>query len=244
MKREKFKTNSMKEFSRFAHSYESYNIIQKQVAQTLIEKVTNKNYHTIVDIGCGSGSLYYQLQAQNIPMKLFIALDASKEMLDIHPESTKIIKYCKNFDADDAFDTIPTFDDTLLLSASALQWSQNIDKLFYKLSQLSSNAYFAIFTANTFKTLHKTAEIKSPIYTAETLQNTIVKYYKAQFEVKQYKLYFDTRQEMFRYIKKSGVSGGDKQLTYKEIKSLMDTYPLDYLEFEVLFVDATPFTSK
>jgi malonyl-CoA O-methyltransferase len=43
---------------------------------------------------------------------------------------------------------------------------------------------------------------------------------------------------MFRYIKKSGVSGGKKRLGYKEMKALMKHYPLDYLEFEVLFVEA------
>jgi len=43
---------------------------------------------------------------------------------------------------------------------------------------------------------------------------------------------------MFRYIKKSGVSGGEKQLSYKQIKHLMKAYPLDYLEFEVLFIKA------
>ena len=234
----------MKEFSRFAHSYDSYNIIQKQVAQTLIEKVIDKNYHTIVDIGCGSGSLYYNLKVQNIPMQSFFALDSSEEMLGIHPDSLEVIKCCKDFDALDAFDTIPNSSHILLLSASALQWSQNLDRLFSKLSQLSNDAYFAIFTANTFKTLHKTAEIKSPIYTVGTLQGTISKYYKAKFEVKKYKLYFDTKKEMLRYIKQSGVSGGDKQLTYKEVKSLMNRYPLDYLEFEVLFVSATSFNSK
>lgn len=44
---------------------------------------------------------------------------------------------------------------------------------------------------------------------------------------------------MFKYIKKSGVSGGEKQLSYKETKQLMHTYPLSYLEFEVLFVEGT-----
>jgi malonyl-CoA O-methyltransferase len=44
---------------------------------------------------------------------------------------------------------------------------------------------------------------------------------------------------MFRYIKKSGVSGGEKQLSYKQMKMLMEKYPLNYLEFEVLFVEAT-----
>jgi malonyl-CoA O-methyltransferase len=44
---------------------------------------------------------------------------------------------------------------------------------------------------------------------------------------------------MFKYIKKSGVSGGEKRLGYKEMKVLMELYPLNYLEFEVLFVEAT-----
>jgi malonyl-CoA O-methyltransferase len=44
---------------------------------------------------------------------------------------------------------------------------------------------------------------------------------------------------MLNYIKKSGVSGGEKKLTYKQVKNLIKNYPLDYLEFEVLFVDAT-----
>jgi malonyl-CoA O-methyltransferase len=45
---------------------------------------------------------------------------------------------------------------------------------------------------------------------------------------------------MFRYIQKSGVGGGERQLGFKEMKRLMEAYPLDYLEFEVLFVEARP----
>ncbi len=71
------------------------------------------------------------------------------------------------------------------------------------------------------------------------MRETIEKYYHAEFELKEYRLYFETVREMFNYIKKSGVSGGEKQLTYKQTKQLMKTYPLDYLEFEVLFVEAT-----
>ena len=67
---------------------------------------------------------------------------------------------------------------------------------------------------------------------------SIEKYYNATFEVKNYRLYFETIEDMFRYIKKSGVSGGEKKLGYKQMKQLMDTYPLDYLEFEVLFVES------
>lgn len=43
---------------------------------------------------------------------------------------------------------------------------------------------------------------------------------------------------MFDYIKKSGVSGGEKRLTISQTKKLIKEYHLDYLEFEVLFVIA------
>jgi len=43
---------------------------------------------------------------------------------------------------------------------------------------------------------------------------------------------------MLRYIKKSGVSGGRNLLTYKQTKKLMDEYPLNYLEFEVVYINS------
>ena len=86
--------------------------------------------------------------------------------------------------------------------------------------------------------MHETAQITSPIYSEGVLRETIEKYYGAAFELKKYKLHFESVREMFNYIKKSGVSGGEKQLTYKQTKKLMKNYSLDYLEFEVLFVKA------
>jgi malonyl-CoA O-methyltransferase len=44
---------------------------------------------------------------------------------------------------------------------------------------------------------------------------------------------------MFRYIKRSGVSGGKKQLLVKDIKRVVKNYPFDYLEFEVFFIKAS-----
>jgi malonyl-CoA O-methyltransferase len=43
---------------------------------------------------------------------------------------------------------------------------------------------------------------------------------------------------MLRYIKRSGVSGGKRQLSIKDIKRVVDRYPLNYLEFEVIFIEA------
>jgi malonyl-CoA O-methyltransferase len=229
----------IKEFSRFAHSYDSYNEIQKKVAKCLVESISTVKYKKIIDIGCGSGSLYRYLQKKEKLVKEFIALDSSKDMLSLHPNNSYIKKVCTDFDSEDAFCHIVPSSKTLILSSSALQWSKDLDSLFNRISKLSKDASFAIFTDNTFKTLHKTALLDSPIYSTETLQKYIDKYYSASYTLKTYQLEFTSVKEMFRYIKKSGVSGGKKQLGYKEMKLLMESYPLDYLEFEVLFVQAT-----
>ena len=231
-------SNVIQEFSRFAHEYDTYNVIQAEVAKSLVAQLPNTHYSTLIDMGCGSGEVYKNLEKNNITFDHLIVLDSSKEMLEIHPSSKNIEKRCADFNRFQTFEDISLAPETLLLSSSALQWSKDLDFTLSEIAKKSSHAYFAIFTSNTFKTLHETAKITSPIYSENVLRDTIEKYYRATFELKKYKLHFESVREMFNYIKKSGVSGGEKQLTYKQTKQLMKRYPLDYLEFEVLFVKA------
>ncbi len=241
-KRREAVSNVIQEFSRFAHEYDTYNVIQAEVAKALVEQLPPSHYTTLIDIGCGSGEVYKNLEKNNFSFDQLLALDSSPEMLEIHPSSKKIKKICADFNKLQTFDNLSFTPENLLLSSSALQWSKNLDFTLSEISKKSSHAYFAIFTSNTFKTLHETAQITSPIYSEDVLRNTIDKYYRAAFELKKYKLHFKSVREMFNYIKKSGVSGGERQLTYKQTKQLMKRYPLDYLEFEVLFVKATSLT--
>ena len=230
----------LKQFSRFAQSYGRYNVIQTEVAKLLVERIPTKFYPTIIDLGSGDGEVYKNLIKKHITFEKFVAWDSSEQMLALHPKGLIIDKYMADFNYQKSYENIKNQkENTLLISSSALQWSEDLDFVFRELSQKASRAYFAIFTSNTFKTLHEIAQIDSPIYTAKELQEVIEKYYRADFELKKYTLVFKTVREMFQYIKKSGVSGGEKRLSYKQSKKVMQTYPLDYLEFEVLFVEAT-----
>lgn len=232
-------SNVIQEFSRFAHQYDHYNIIQVQVAKILAEKIPLDNYSTVLDIGCGSGEIFRKLQKKIKTFELFVVLDSSEKMLEIHPQTEIVTKVCANFNDKNFIDALPLKQYDLLLSSSALQWSNDLDFTVGKLSTLSNRFYAAIFTSGTFKTLHRTANINSPIYSAEKLQETILEYYNdASFVLHHYTLDFDSVREMLQYIKKSGVSGGENKLSYRQIKYLMEKYPLDHLEFEVLFVDA------
>ena len=41
---------------------------------------------------------------------------------------------------------------------------------------------------------------------------------------------------MFQYMKRSGVGGGRNILSFKQMKMLMNDYPLEYLEFEIVLI--------
>ena len=228
--------NVIQQFSRFANLYETHNIIQLHVAKKLVGMIEYKDYKRIIDIGCGSGSIYKNIIENSIKFEEFVVADLSKEMLDIHPRSSKIEKISFDFNDINSFKDIRDKQYDMVISSSALQWSQDLDMTLKEISKISDKFYFAFFTSDTFKTLHKTTKLKSPIYTKEFIENHINRYYNASFEVINYQLDFNSVYDMLRYIKQSGVSGGKKQLSYKEIKRVIEDYPLDYLEFEVLFV--------
>jgi len=226
----------VKEFSRHAHEYNRYNVIQKAVAQKLCTLLERKSYAKILDIGAGDGAVYENLLAQNVSVSNFIALDLSAEMLEIHPTDNNISKLCLDFNDKNFPSLFHANEFDLIISSSALQWSSNISLLLNEISPLGNEFLFSFFTANTFKTLHRVLGVKSPILKKEEILEALDEFFEYELEVIEYKMNFDSVHEMLRYIKHSGVSGGRKQLSYKQIKNLISIYPLDYLEFEVMFV--------
>jgi len=228
----------VKEFSRFADEYRKHNIIQSKVASYLTSLITIDKYKNILDLGSGSGAVYQNIVEKNIEFEKFIAFDFSSKMLKLHPNSSNIQKICADFNQKESFEYYKKKEFDILISSSALQWSSDLSAVLETISLLANKYYFAFFTSNTFKTLHQTAGIDSPIYSKEDIIKILKKNYDFNVEEAQYHLNFSSVQEMFRYIKRSGVSGGIRQLSYKEMKDLIKNYPLNYLEFEVIFVKA------
>ncbi|MBU1667607.1 methyltransferase domain-containing protein [bacterium] len=230
----------VKEFSRFAHEYNRHNVIQSEVAKRLVSMLAKDNYRKVLDLGSGSGAVYKNMTEHHIHFNEFIAFDFSEEMLSLHPSAGNIKKICLDFNQTDSFESYANNEFDLVISASALQWSENLSNVLSSISHLAPEYYFAFFTAKTFSTLHQTAGIESPIHTKESIENALKKYYDYEMDEAEYHLNFNSVHEMLRYIKRSGVSGGSGQLSYKQMKQLMSMYPLEYLEFEVLFVKAIP----
>lgn len=220
------------EFSKYASHYGSYNVIQNQVADKLLSFVQG-NPQNILDLGCGSGAL-----CKNIDWKYerFMGVDFALGMLELHPKSEKIEAMFGDFNDNDLFEKLLEKKYDYILSASALQWAQDLEMVFMNMQKFDAPIALAIFTSNTFKTLNATASLEPLLRTKEELYALGTKYFDAAFEIVEYKLEFESTRDMFRYIKQSGVSASRKALNYKATKKLMDEYPLNYLEFEVIFI--------
>lgn len=222
------------EFSKHALEYNTYNIIQNKVVKKLLSKLNDKP-KSILDLGCGSGAL---CRAIDWEYDDFLGVDFAQGMLDLHPQSKKILCIHGDFNEASLFENLATYEFEHVFSSSSLQWAQDLESVFKSISSLKRPVSLAIFTSGTFKTLNKTASLEPLLRSATTIQTLSEKYFNAEFEVLKYKLEFESTRDMFRYIKKSGVSGSRRVLTYKQTKKLMQEYPLNYLEFEIVLINS------
>ncbi|HEY3487638.1 MAG TPA: methyltransferase [Gammaproteobacteria bacterium] len=220
------------EFSQNAGTYGRYNIIQNQVVGKLLQRISDCP-RSVLDLGCGDGAVY---KAITWPLQSFTAVDFAPGMLELHPAAPEVEMIFGDFNDPDLFKKLQSRKFDRVVSASALQWAGNMDSIFGHIHKMNAPVSLAIFTSGTFSEIYRTAAIPPILLSAEEIINSATKYFSAEYTVEKYTLNFQSVREMFRYIKKSGVSGGRKILDYRQAKRLMQAYPLQYLEFEVLFM--------
>ncbi len=225
------------EFSKYADQYGNYNIIQEKVVSKLLGDL-HEHPRRILDLGCGKGALFSAIEWD---IEHFVGVDFAPGMLELHPkdgENVQILE-CVYGDFNDAalFEQLSYSGFDRIFSASALQWSENLENVFKNIASLQKPVSLAIFSGSTFKTLLETAGVNPLLRSSAEVESLAKRFFNAKVEIVQYKLAFDSVREMFRYIKRSGVSGNRNLLGYKEMKKLMECYPLEYLEFEVVFIE-------
>lgn len=221
-----------REFSKHAAVYGERNVIQRVVAQKLLS-LTHDTPRRILDLGCGSGTLFSYLDWE---FDYFVGLDFSSQMLSLHPNPSKTELIEGDFNDPLTLESFQSQTFDRIYSASALQWASDLNRTFEQLHSLNTPLSLALFTSGTFKSLHECAQLPPLLRSASEVIGLAEQCLDASYELAHYTLSFDSVREMFRYIKRSGVSGGEKRLSVSEMKRLMEKYPLAYLEFEVLFI--------
>lgn len=220
------------EFSRYASVYGESNVIQTKVAQKLLDETPN-HPKRVLDLGCGSGTLFSRMGWE---CEHFVGIDFSQSMLAHHPINQNTELILGDFNDPKLFEMLEYEKFDHIYSASALQWADDLGSVLEALSHLNTPMSLAIFTAGTFKTLYECAKLPPLLKSADEVISQADTYLQADYEILHYTLEFDSVREMFRYIKRSGVSGGRRVLTISQMKKLMESYPLTFLEFEVLFI--------
>ena len=222
------------EFSKYANQYDKYNIIQQIVSKALIREIDFQP-KTILDLGCGSGQTYRYIDWE---IDKYIGVDFSHKMCELHPKNDKCEIYCLDFDTQEFYDKFQNTKFDIVISSSALQWSKKFDKLVNFILSITNNFQAVLFTNNTYKTIFQITNQSSPILGIDQIKQALPK--KSTLEKFEYKLIFNSKKELFRYIKNSGTRG-ENQLTYAQAKKLYQDYPFNFLEFEVVFIKVYKF---
>jgi malonyl-CoA O-methyltransferase len=220
------------QFSKYANEYKNHNIIQQIVAKSLVRELKFEPKR-ILELGCGSGQVYNYISWD---IEFYKAIDFSSSMCELHPKGENIEVKCFDFDTQEFLNEIKNDSYDIILSSSALQWSKDLSKVIKQLSMISKEINAVLFTSNTFKTIQEITNAKSPILDEVSIKEAFSKYFECEFETIMYKLEFDNKKDLFDYIKKSGVSGSNATLDFKNAKKLYKEYNLNYLEFEVIFI--------
>jgi len=201
------------QFDRYAYSYSQNREIQDKIAAKLLSKVRIEEYEKIIDIGCGDGALFEKMQKKS---GLFVAVDASPKMCDLHRRFESCTVVNNNFD-DDEFASLMKerfgkFD--LLLSSSAVQWSKDLDALLRNLSFLSDEFAVSIFTRGTFSSIREFLGVESFLPTLKDVERAFEGFGVREFFVERFEKEFDSPKDALRYIKTTGVSGGGNKISY------------------------------
>ena len=223
------------QFCKWAKEYHNSSIIQQKCAKILVEHLP-KDIGSVLDLGCGSGRVYEQILEQKRNYTNFLGVDFSKDMLMLHKKGKNVKLIEGDFNQQELYNLLGNSFDTIV-SASALQWANDLELVFKNTSSKASFGAFFLFGSNTFKTIHKIAEVNSPIFDIEYIKESFNKYYTPnKIELYNFKLEFNSTLDMLRYIKKSGVSGGGFGLKFSQINKILKEYPYNYLEFETILL--------
>lgn len=218
------------EFNKQARSYDDYSVLQEKVALDLLGGI-EFCAQIVVDLGAGTGMIRRNIHWD---FKEFIGVDFAQKLLEKHPQDTKTKTICADFNKQGFMENVPKAD--LVVSSSALQWALDLDGVFAQIAQKTSHIAFAIFTSACMLDLYRFTKLENPFKSASEIVAICKKHFVCEVELKTYSLAFDDTQELFSYIKKSGVSGGENRLGYTKTRELIRHYPHKNLDFEVVFL--------
>jgi malonyl-CoA O-methyltransferase len=253
-----------KKFSRAADSYDSYAIVQTEVAERLAAKLPQSPdpavVKTILEIGCGTGN-FTSMLADKFPAAKITAIDFSREMIAkaSHKLDKKNIAFiCTEGEEylDEAADK--SFD--LVVSNGSLQWFSDHDQALKNIARILApgGAFLcSIFGPDSLKKLGIGLKVlfgypgnvaADAFPDVSTLQHSLNAYFaQGTAEQELIEKQYESVHDLLIHIKKTGTGGwhhhGSPALTSARLKQLdhwfAETYGSCKVNYQIHFLQAT-----
>lgn len=212
-----------KRFSRSLQTYDRTATVQQEMANILVGLIpTDKDYNSILEIGCGTG---------------FLTRELNKSIKYKHYTANDIVENCNEYIQ--AIDTNITFlkgdihtlrlenKYDLIISNAVFQWFDTTDLLVKLRKCLNPNGViaFSSFGEKNFQELKEIFNIglEYTKFTAPIYENTI-------------ELEFGTLHELLKHIQATGVNAiTDYQLTKGKLKQLEEQYLKTYRKIKLTY---------
>ena len=201
-----------KRFKKSLGTYKANAVIQKNMANTLVDLLGTKEYSSVFEIGCGCGFLTKECTARLVYKKYTaneIIPECFNQVRVYEPNMAFIIGNIENIDLQDKYD--------LIISNAVFQWLNNPEFVIKKLKGCLNSHGTLVFSSFGAKNFYEIKEIFGvgldyPVYT-ETVKEEV------------FELEFPSLLELLRHIKSTGVNAvTDYTLTRNRLKDLEEKF--------------------
>lgn len=225
-----------KRFKKSLKTYDDNAIIQKYTAEKLIERLKNKRYDKILEIGCSTGVLTRQIKKNLDFEKLTvndIVPDAEKYVIKIVPEAEFIEGDIEEIPIKDEYD--------LIISNACLQWCNDFEGVIEKLyNSLKENGVLLVCVFGK-ENLKEISSIFNLSVKGFFEANLLEKYKNIELESEIKKVYFETPKEILAHIKNTGANAlKECGLTKSQLQNFEKIYKTLYSEGDKVYLTYNP----
>lgn len=211
------KKTIIRNFSRYAYTYDRYADIQKLTALKLLEDLDGQVFSKILELGCGTGN-YTQLLRNKFRPALLKAIDISRQMIEVARQKLNdkrvdfIVADAETLSVDENFDCIT--------SNACFQWFDDLGQtmqIYKRLLKKDGTILFSIFGPLTFRELNTSLrsilENSSPsanqFMGKDRIKEILERNFKSvRIKEAMYKETFARLRDLLHKIKYSGISAG------------------------------------
>lgn len=230
------KTLVKQRFAKRLASYEVKAVVQQRIAAELalkFENVAPTHSNSILEVGCGTGFLTREMLQKEINIGKLYLNDIVPSALPVLQKEVKksypdIPVYTIEGDAEDIEFNMSA---DAVLSASTIQWFENLPAFIAKISRmLHKDGIFAFSTfgeGNLFQIKELTGKGIAYVPSDELRQMLTREFKDVDLWEKQMTQTFETPMAVLRHLQETGVTGTGN---FRWSRSMLETFSKEYLE--------------